>query len=380
MYAGLANKDVMKKLLLCILPSVILCASCAKEKAVESRVQVSVSTSVPGTKGAGELTIASLRTSSFGLFGYYRDAGYFFDGVDETRRLMDNARMSFVESGAGGDRWVCDPTVYWPLGCTMTFFAYAPYMDNAGSILTLPNADGNAMLRGTYVVPSDPKEQPDFCLSAPVLDWKASQGDVPIAFGHALSKVLFYFNADGDLYEDEQHRFAVKSILIEGLVGNNSFTFGGEDGFRWDTAPRHDMATRTASYSLSVGAGTLTGRMMPFVSEVAEEEGLDRYLCVNGLPDGILYLLPQPLTAAARLTVEYGAYLYDDVLGEWIEDLAVPTKPMTVSLPETTVWNAGRTICYSATIDVTYYVDLELSVTLADWEGNALDDIEFEHE
>ena len=357
--------------------------SCGKQPEFAGQ-QVGVLTrkdAVLSTKGSGELTTASLRDRSFGLYGYYRDEGQYFDGVDAGHLLMSNARMSYVETTGSGDRWVCDPSVYWPLGSSVSFFAYAPYLDAEGSILTLPNSDVSSMLRGTYRVPADVSAQPDFCLAPPVLDWNASKGDVPVTFNHALTKVLFCFNAGGAIYEGEEHRFRVKSLTLEGVAESNKFTFGGgENGFHWDGIPRDAIEARTGSYALSVEDGTLTGATLPFLSEVEEAEGLERFLCVNGVSDGILYLLPQPMTPAARVTVEFCACLYDEGLGIWVEDESIPFDPVTVFLPETTVWYAGNTVVYSATLDVTYYIDLEFSVTLADWENNILDDTNFTHE
>lgn len=370
----------MKKLICYLLPAVFLCVCCAKEKGTESRLQVSVSTSVPGTRGAGETTAATLRTTSFGLFGYYRDAGYSFDGVDEARRLMDNARMSFVGSGAAGDRWVCDPAVFWPLGCSGTFFAYAPYMDCSGGVLTLPNADASPMLRGTFAVPAEVEEQIDFCLGAPVLDWTPSMGDVPVSFGHALTKVLFYLNVDGSAPVDDDHVYRVKSIVLDGVAGENRFTFGGGSGWRWDILPRSDLSSRTGSYSLSLSDGTLDAVDLPFASDRSEESGLDRFECVNGRQKGILYLLPQPLTPLAGVTFQLAAYRYDAVSGEWYEDPEVSYDPVSVPLPETTVWEPGRSVCYSATLDMTYLVDLQFGVTMADWDGNVIGDVEFGYE
>lgn len=320
------------------------------------------------TKGSGELTTESLRSRSFGLFGYYRDAGDFFEGVDEAYRLVDNATMSFVETTAGGDRWVCDPTVYWPLGCTMTFFAYAPHLDSAGDILTLPNADGHLMLRGTYAVPSDPKEQPDFCLSAPVLDWKVSQGDVPVAFQHTLTRVRFYFNLKGLPYEGDYHVYRVKELTIEGLVGTNKFTFGGTNGWSWDDLPRNAMGLRTDAYSMSIEDGTLDAVDLPYSWDRASESGLARYECVNLSEDAALYLLPQPLTSAASVSLQLAAYM-DDGTGTWVEDTRAAIDPMTVSVPEATVWRSGDTVCYSASIDMTWDMEMVFAVTVTPWEN-----------
>lgn len=347
----------------------LLTCSCSKQQDVESR-EIGVLTPRSGagaTKGSGGLTTESLRSRSFGLFGYYRDGGDYFEGVDEDYLLVDNATMSYVETTGGGDRWVCDPTVYWPLGCSMTFFAYAPHLDADGAILTLPNADGHSMLRGTFNVPADPKEQPDFCLSDPVMDWTVSQGDVPVSFEHALTRVRFYFNLKGLAYEGDYHVYRVKELSIEGLVGTNKFTYGGTNGWYWDDLPRNASSLRTASYSMSIEDGTLDAVDLPYSWDRISQSGLDRFECINLSDDAALYLLPQPLTSAASVSLQLAAYM-DDGEGNWVEDTRAEIAPMVVSLPEATVWRSADTVCYSASIDMTWDMEMVFAVTVTPWE------------
>lgn len=355
----------------------VVAGGCMKQPLVDGgsasggeRVPIELVTSPSGTKGLGNVTTESLRSDTFGVFGFYRDAGDVFDGVDVPHRLLDNARMGFIETKSGGDRWRVDPVVYWPLGCSMTFFAYAPYMSHTGPVLTLPNDDGNPMLRGTFSVPSDPKAQPDFCLSAPVMDWTVSQGDVPVEFEHTLTRVKFYFNLTGSPYEGDYRVYRVKSLSLDGVVGTNKFTYGGTNGWSWDDLPRNNMALRTASYDLSLAEGTLNGVDLPYEWDRSAQSGLAKYECVNEDPDGVLYLLPQPVTTAASVTVQVAAYM-DDGTGNWVEDTRAEIDPLTVPLPEATVWHAGETVCYSATIDMSWLMELVFSVTVTPWSDEA---------
>lgn len=330
------------------------------------------------TKGAGELSLVSLRGRGFGLFAWWAPQGSYFDGMAVGKEWLFNSPVTYSSTDEGWDKWTCTPEAYWPIGCSLSFFAYAPYMDNDGPMLVFPSDRTSGMPSGVFTQATAVDEQEDFCLSAPALDRRKAQGDVPVVFNHALTKVLFYFNAGGGIYEGEEHQFRVKSIELEGLVGANTFYYGGTNGFRWATLPRSDLSTRTSGYALSTADGTLSDVPLVWEKDVLAEEGLNRFTCVNGEEGGILYLLPQPVTSMAYATVTFAAYKFDEGSGEWVEDLDIPYEPVRVALPETTVWEAGRTVCYSASVDVTYYIDLTFDVTLADWEGNVITDIDFD--
>lgn len=338
------------------------------------------SRSLEATKGSGVLTTESLRSMGFGLYGYFRDAGNYYDGADPGHLLIENATMEYIESVAEGDRWHCTPAAYWPLGASVSFFAYAPRMNPADGVLVIPALQTASMPGGTYTVPADPKEQPDLCLAAPVLDWSAAKGDVPLRFSHALTRVLFFFNADGTFYEGNAYRFKVKSLRLDGIAGQNSFAFDSWSGFRWDNLPRENLASRTGSYALSLSEGTLADAFLPLENELTTQEGLERFVQVNKDHEGILYLLPQPMTTLGSVTVELAAYRYDDASGNWVEDDAPVMETAVIPLPDTTVWQPGTTVCYSATLDATYYLGVQFRVTLLDWEGNAIEDVEFNHE
>ena len=212
-------------------------------------------------------------------------------------------------------------------------------------------------------------------MSYPVYDVKKNIGAVPVSFNHALTKVLFYFNLGGGRYEDEDRSFMVKSMSLVNVVGENSFTFGGQTGYRWDELPRSDLSSRDHTYRFSIADGTLSEIPLPYAFERGDRTGLDRYECVNGEDAGIPYLLPQPMTGESYISVLISLYSYDDATDTWTEEPHSEMDPVVIPLPEYTVWEPARTVCYSATI--VPGISVSFNVTLADWEGNVIEDVGF---
>lgn len=317
------------------------------------------------TKGAGEITTASLRSRGFGLFAWWCHEDTYFSGITGGSLYLDNMEMSFIESTLSGDRWECSTESYWPLGCKLSFFAYAPYLDCTGPVLTLPNGSSGPMPRGTFEQLSAPEEQIDLCIAAPVYDRLSSQGDVPMVFNHALTKVMFYFNISGIPDEEDDFVYRVESLTLNNVVGENDFTYGNASkGFRWNDLPRTDLSSRTASYTLTRAAGNLVDLPLIHVDDLTSETGLDRYVCVNDLPEGFLYLLPQPMTGGSTVTVTIWGYSVE--AGNLVHRTSL--SPFTLTLPEETVWDAGDRVAYSATLDITRWDDIiNFSATVTPW-------------
>lgn len=330
------------------------------------------------TKGASPVTDASLRISHFGLFAYWADNGTYFEGISDGHLWLDNREVVYSRTEEEVEYWSCSPVAYWPIGCGLTFFGYAPYMSCDGPILRLPNGDVSVMPRGTFTPDNDVASQVDFCLAAPVYDRKKTSGAVPMAFDHALSKVLFYFNLAGEKYDDDSRVWMVKSINLENVVGTNIFTYGGSTAFYWDELPREDVSSRSASYGLSLADGTLSYTPLPFAVDRASETGLARYEGVNIHEEGIMYLLPQPMTGITTATVIVSAYTYDSVDDEWNEVEDSEMDPIVLTLPEQTVWKKGQIVSYSASIAPR--IPMAFNVTLSDWEGNVIEEVDFLHE
>ena len=323
------------------------------------------------SKGVGEVTTASLRSRSFGLFAWWTMEDMYFSGISSGSLYLDNMQMVFVGNTLAGDRWTCSTESYWPLGCNLSFFAYAPYMDCNGPMLSLPNGDAGPLPRGTFSQETSVSDMEDLCLAVPVYDRNSDAGDVPMVFNHALTKVSFYINIEGTPDEDTGFVYRVESLTLRNVVGRNSFTFGNSaQGFRWDDLPRTDLGSRDTDYTLSRLDGELVDDTLIHVSDLTDETGYDRFVRVNGTSEGQLYLLPQPMTGAS--TVEAVIYGYSvDGGGNLVHRTTLDT--FTLRLPEETVWGPGDEVAYSATIDITRWdAIINFSASVIPWGAEEL--------
>lgn len=323
------------------------------------------------TKGLPVLTSERLKSTGFGAMAYWRSLGDYFDGIDLGHEYLNNAHFNYSETVAGDNLWRVTPTAYWPVGCSLTFFFWAPWMASDGGMLTFPLSRSEGGLpRGRFTQAANPAEQVDFCLGVPAYDRLRSQGAVPAVFNHALTEVRFCFNVKGEPYEGDDYVYRVDRLIIEGVAGTNEFAIGGTaNGYKWDEVPHEDPSVHNASYTLSVENGTLAAVVAPFVWDVAGETGLNQYVWVNSPQDGHLYLLPQYLNSQAQIRLIVSAYHYDGADWEYLFSLDEKTVP----LPEAVPWEGGRIIVYTGSIDISRWIDLELGVTLLPWGSNQED-------
>lgn len=339
--------------------AVLLAASCTKGESYfasmpeVSSIPVEVDAFVEGsaTKGSGMLDDTSIRTKEYGVFAWWRQKEGYFDGVDDEHLYADNYRATFVEMDGSVPLWKFSPSFWWPVGSTLSMFAYAPYMDCDGPVLVMPNGDSGPFPRGTYTVPSEVASQADFCIAPMVYDRTPSMGNVSFVFNHALTRVHFSANVYDSEYVpgESDWVYRVESIMLSGLVGSNSFSVGkGSSGFKWDEVDQFDASVHTASYSVSF-AGGLSSSYLPYSWDV---EGLpveERYTLLNGAEGVTFYLLPQVITNSAYVTFGLRPYRYSG--GVWV-DAGFSVPSFSARLTDGFDWVQGTTVSYVATINV----------------------------
>lgn len=358
-----------------VLLAVAAAVSCDKEQAVvpvedgKDLIGFSVDCrDAVSTKGTAQVTLAGLRTRGFGVSAWWRKDGEFFGSVDDDHLYFLNHAVSFLSNAGTSDDWVMNPAEYWPLGSSLSFFAYAPYFDSSDPTLVFPAPDTQSMPRGRFTQKVSPSAQVDFCLAAPSLDRKADGGNVPVTFNHALTKVLLYVNVTGVPADVPNLKYRLESVRWNGLVGVNSFTFGGStNGFRWDPLPRGDVSKRTASYVETMAAGELSDQALPAIGYHDHPATLDKYLLVNGSEKGVLYMLPQPVTSAG--SVEFNLKGYTVSGGTWTPYES--REPISVKLPVETVWEPGKVVAYTVTLDVTNWKEIMFDVQITAWGSNS---------
>ena len=347
--------------------ALFLLAGCSKAVSVPDggAVPVVLSASIDdaAVKGTAALTTASLQESGFGLLAWRTDAGTYFNG-DEL--YLENLQFLY-DDGASVFR-AAEPA-WWPLGSWLSFMAYAPYkagahISNVSGLLIISSGAPGGMPRLSYTPASDPLEQEDLILSAPVWDRASSEGTVPLNFSHVLTKVFFRarWTADASVLEDMdtyQYYVRIKSIELDNILGENALTYT-RNGFRWDTPTTLEMASLAdASYTLSMAGGTLVAASnassaIPLLDPASPGtyygpyvEGDDYGDSFAPSPAAALYLLPQALVPSASVTVTYGYYTADGRQqgSDIVQDAAIGNLP-------TYVWPAGATIAYNLTLDL----------------------------
>ena len=113
----------------------------------------------PSEESVGEMSTEKLQETGFGVFAHHHTDEYQDNSSASGREpfnFMWNQRVDYVSQG---EYWTYDPLKYWPndnnpadnQGATgsvsrsyLSFFAYAPYTDNAVLLLTEESGDGGS--------------------------------------------------------------------------------------------------------------------------------------------------------------------------------------------------------------------------------------------
>ena len=344
-------------------------------------------TSEPMTRGLDEIDNSSDRGlvaehQQYGVFAMRNAEGVNFSTEDNPANwYVENSAVSLI--GEPGDydlstqntRWCGNPPLFWPSFDNLNFFAYAPYMEGGRpsgeteQALLFPAEDYvSGMPRATFTPTSNVTRQVDLCLSKPALNWNKSLGDVPFSFKHALTRVRLYVRVQGTRQPGYQYR--VTKAELKGLVGTNTFTYVLDDDtpYAWDaiTASTPHETAYTLSYPQH-----LTVDWVKFVGDDAGPGETDPYTLVNTLDNGRMYLLPQPISADASLEVNISLYKQSGAS----YPLQAILPPFEMKLPTTVSWEAGKTVSYLITLDITNLLVLDIQPLVDEWDsaGNSHD-------
>lgn len=283
------------------------------------------------TKGTGETVTGTLQTAGIGLFAW------------DTSIYLDNRHFTY---NGGSGTWLGN--AYWPFGCALSFYAYAPYhADATHGSLVFPSGMSGEFPVASYTVASAPSQQEDLVLATPVLNRTQASGNVPLVFTHALTQVVFKARWTGE--EPFVRRVIsqglgvrITSIALENVRGSSFVTFYS-GGYNWDSPAPEDLATyATESYSLTPANGSLVAISQPSAAIPQVPTYTDTFL----LPAGVLYLIPQTLCATSRLRVTYGIYASGNELQEEFE------AEFEIGLLDQHVWPAGGVFTYSLTLSL----------------------------
>ena len=173
---------------------------------------------------ASVIDVDALETSGFGVLGYYTEDDW--EGTaTPTPNFMYNQQVS-------GQDWGYAPLKYWPAEGKISFFAYAPYDEDAE--LSANTEAGTPTL--TYSVPNTVAGQKDLLVAG--AQKNKTGNTVSFTFKHALSRIGFGVKlADGSAV-DNQTTIAFSSIaLTADFDSSNTLTLDldGNDNVQWGT-------------------------------------------------------------------------------------------------------------------------------------------------
>lgn len=294
----------MKKILFVALAAATM-MSCTENEVIENagnKKVVKFGTAVSSTTRAAITDITALQASGFTVYAY--NTGADAAGTGKLNKVfMDNLGVSY-----SAPDWSFTGTYYWPLSDNIQFFAYAKDADATYAAVA---TDSYPTI--TYKINDDPKLQKDFVV-AEAVNQKSSDNAVSLKFNHVLTQVNFSVKGD-----DENLTYKIASLKIEGVANTGTYSYGTD---KWTV---DGSTTGTYAYSLATGA-SVTGT-------TAVKLDQDK---------GALMLMPQTLTAAAKINITYSVYNGNDPVAAEI------TAPVTLS--NTTAWEPGKKIRYTLTL------------------------------
>lgn len=164
-----------------------------------------------------ETKIENVRTTGFGIFGYYTgQAAWASTG---TPNFMFNQQATYAASA-----WGYTPVKYWPNTANdqVTFFAYAPYSttENSGIVTCTNTNTGNPYL--DFTIQTDPTKHVDL-VTASATNQKKKADAVNFTFNHVLSRANFFAKTNSTLSAGS-HVY-IKAVTILGKTNNSASQF-----------------------------------------------------------------------------------------------------------------------------------------------------------
>ena len=243
----------------------------------------SVMNAMPQTRGAMN------ESSTVGSFGV--SAVYSKDGVNSS--LFQNA-----EATQNGNYWFTSSNATWPLGGSVSFYAYAPYNETSLSLQDSDDFVKNKTIR--YTANTDFPKQPDLIVAKSennAFTSSTANKAVGLSFNHALTAITFSISAD-------MIPGTVKSITVSGVYGQGDYDFSNAS---WVSL------ASPSTYVITLNASVKAGESKALTDK-----------------NSALMMIPQDLSAGAKVSMVFNDGAIDK----------------TVSFSLNGTWEAGKHITY----------------------------------
>lgn len=205
------------------------------------------------------------------------------------------------EAKKEGSNWFVAGNKTWPLDCSVSFYAYAPYNDAS---LSLQGNDAVVKNKTIHYTANtvDLSKQPDLIVAkseSNAFTSKTANKAVNLSFSHALTAITFSISAD-------MIPGTVKSITVSGVYGQGDYDFS--------KASWVPLANSSSTYAITLNASVKAGESKALTDK-----------------NSALMMIPQDLGADAKVSMVFN----DDA------------KDKTVSFSlDGTSWTAGKHITY----------------------------------
>ena len=204
------------------------------------------------------------------------------------------------EAKKEGSNWFVAGNKTWPLDCSVSFYAYAPYNDASLSLQGNDAVVKNKTIR--YTANTDFSMQPDLIVAkseSNAFTSKTANKAVNLSFSHALTAITFSISAD-------MIPGTVKSITVSGVYGQGDYDLS--------KASWVPLANSSSTYAITLNASVKAGESKALTDK-----------------NSALMMIPQNLGADAKVSMVFN----DDA------------KDKTVSFSlDGTSWTAGKHITY----------------------------------
>jgi len=226
----------MKKIALIAAMSLAALVSCTKNEpapSVTDQQEITFASPImsPATKAATEIADNFPITKDFAVFAHYYESGYttLAGGI----QYMNNVQVTYGATPGTYGSWGSNPAYYWPKGGSLTFAAYAPYME-AGATY-----DATGIHFSDYQIADLAENQVDLLFSERAYDKVSTdQKDnndyyygVQINFLHALSSIKFNVAMESTLASSAlDYVFVVTKIEVLNAYSQGDFNQNLTDG------------------------------------------------------------------------------------------------------------------------------------------------------
>lgn len=214
----------------------------------QGTIPIGFSGDVSATRAAGYGSAADL--AAIGVFTCFTNGA--FSESSSTPNFMYNQK---VERQAGDGSWIYSPVKYWPANATekLSFFAYAPYVDETtpgGSNPTLSGNTAKGFPTLAYTVSAAESSQVDLLASVPLMNrtYEETSGSVRFTMNHAMTKVGVYVKSKDDVTGKKVTAFSITSAK-SGMLTYHAPDAGnaGDTGTGWTYPTPATTETFTAA-------------------------------------------------------------------------------------------------------------------------------------